>query len=103
MFTGIITDIGEVVARDGGRFSIRSAYAADTIKIGASIACAGCCLTVTAVEPRGKGSVFPVDTSNETRSKTTMDTWQAGQRINLERALAAGDELGGHIVTGHVD
>jgi len=103
MFTGIITDIGEVIARDGGRFSIRSRYTADTIKIGASIACDGCCLTVTAVEPQGTGSVFSVDTSNETRSKTTIDSWQAGRRINLERALTAGDELGGHIVTGHVD
>jgi len=103
MFTGIITDIGAVIARDGGRFSIRSRYTADTIKIGASIACDGCCLTVTAVEPQGTGSVFSVDTSNETRSKTTIDSWQAGRRINLERALTAGDELGGHIVTGHVD
>lgn len=103
MFTGIITDIGEVVAREDGRFSIRSSYAADTIRIGASIACEGCCLTVTAVEPDGKGSRFSVDTSNETRSKTTIDAWQPGRRINLERSLAAGDELGGHIVTGHVD
>lgn len=103
MFTGIITDIGEVVAREGGHFSIRSAYAADTIEIGASIACDGCCLTVTAVEPAGTGSLFKVDTSNETRSKTTIDEWQQGRRINLERSLAAGDELGGHIVTGHVD
>src|SRR5690606_40556353 len=100
MFTGIITDIGEVVAREGGRFSIRSSvYGADTIEIGASIACDGCCLTVTAVESAGTGSVFSVDTSNETRSKTTIDDWQVGRRINLERALAAGDELGGHIVS----
>lgn len=103
MFTGIITDIGEVVARDGGRFSIRSSYAADTIELGASIACDGCCLTVTAVEPAGNGSIFSVDTSNETRSKTTIESWQPGWRINLERSLSVGDELGGHIVTGHVD
>ncbi|HEX7076457.1 MAG TPA: riboflavin synthase [Hyphomicrobiaceae bacterium] len=103
MFTGIVTDIGEIAARDGGRFSIRSSYAADSIKLGASIACDGCCLTVTAVEPAGQGSVFSVDTSNETRSKTTIESWQPGRRINLERSLAAGDELGGHIVTGHVD
>ncbi|MGB3719442.1 MAG: riboflavin synthase [Proteobacteria bacterium] len=103
MFTGIITDIGEVVARDGGRFSIRSSYAADTIELGASIACDGCCLTVTAVEPAGNGSIFSVDTSNETRSKTTIESWQPGRRINLERSLSVGDELGGHIVTGHVD
>ena len=103
MFTGIITDIGEVAAREGGRFTIRSSYAADTIQIGASIACDGCCLTVTSVEPAGTGSLFSVDTSNETRSKTTIDEWQPGRRINLERSLAAGDELGGHIVSGHVD
>lgn len=103
MFTGIITDIGEVVARDGGRLSIRSSYAADSIQRGASIACDGCCLTVTAVEPARDGSIFSVDTSNETRSKTTIESWQPGRRINLERALSVGDELGGHIVTGHVD
>jgi riboflavin synthase len=103
MFTGIITDTGEVAGRDGGSFSIRSSYAASSIKIGASIACDGCCLTVTSVGPVGSGSVFTVDASNETRSKTTLDAWQPGRRINLERSLAAGDELGGHIVTGHVD
>lgn len=103
MFTGIITDIGEIVARDDGRFSIRSAYPAASIKTGASIACDGCCLTVTTVQPQGEGSVFTADASNETRSKTTLDSWQPGMRINLERALTAGDELGGHIVSGHVD
>jgi riboflavin synthase len=103
MFTGIITDIGEIVARDDGRFSIRSSYPAASIKIGASIACDGCCLTVTTVQPQGERSVFTADASNETRSKTTLDGWQPGMRINLERALTAGDELGGHIVSGHVD
>ena len=103
MFTGIITDIGEVAARDGGRFSIRSSYVASSIAIGASIACDGCCLTVTSVKPDGQGSVFDVDVSNETRSKTTLDGWWPGARINLERSLTAGDELGGHIVSGHVD
>ncbi|MGE8943250.1 riboflavin synthase [Leptospira interrogans] len=103
MFTGIITDIGEIVARDDGQFSIRSSYPAASIKIGASIACDGCCLTVTTVQPQGEGSVFTADASNETRSKTTLDGWQPGMRINLERALTAGDELGGHIVSGHVD
>ncbi len=103
MFTGIITDIGEIVARDDGRFSIRSAYPAASIKTGASIACDGCCLTVTTVQPQGEGSVFTADASNETRSKTTLDSWRPGMRINLERALTAGDELGGHIVSGHVD
>jgi riboflavin synthase len=103
MFTGIITDIGELVARDGGRFGIRCSYPAAGIGIGASIACDGACLTVTALEPSGAGSIFTVDVSNETLSKTTLGAWQKGQRINLERALRAGDELGGHIVSGHVD
>jgi riboflavin synthase len=103
MFTGIITDIGEVVARDGGRFKVRSAYAAASIEIGASIACDGVCLTVTTVEPDRSGSVFSVDVSNESLSKSTLGEWTAGRRINLERALRAGDELGGHIVSGHVD
>jgi riboflavin synthase len=103
MFTGIITDIGELVARDGGRFGIRCGYPAASIAIGTSIACDGACLTVTTVEPSGAGSTFTVDVSNETLSKTTLGAWQTGRRINLERALRAGDELGGHIVSGHVD
>ena len=103
MFTGIITDIGVVEARTGGSFSVRSGYEAASIAIGASIACEGVCLTVTTVKAEGKGSIFTVDVSNETLSKTTLDAWKAGRRINLERALRAGDELGGHIVSGHVD
>lgn len=103
MFTGLITDVGEVAAREGGRFSIRSAYEAAGIAVGASIACDGVCLTVTSVSAEGAGSRFSVDVSNETRAKTTLDRWQPGRRINLERALKAGDELGGHIVSGHVD
>ena len=103
MFTGIITDIGEVVVRDGGQFTMRSSYDAATIAIGASIACDGCCLTVTHVSQDETGSAFSVDVSNETLSKTTLGLWQRGLKINLERALKAGDELGGHIVSGHVD
>jgi riboflavin synthase len=103
VFTGIITDIGEVIGREGGRFAIRSGFDADGIDIGASIACDGCCLTVVTVRPDGAGSAFTVDVSNETLSKTTLDSWAPGRRINLERALRAGDELGGHIVSGHVD
>jgi riboflavin synthase len=103
MFTGIITDIGELVERDGGRFVIRCNYSAESIAVGASIACDGACLTATAVKPAGKGSMFDVDVSNETLSKTTLGAWQPGWRVNLERALRAGDELGGHIVSGHVD
>ena len=103
MFTGIISDIGTVAAREGGRFTIRCAYPAETIALGASIACEGACLTATSVQPGGNGSTFAVDVSNETLSKTTLGDWQAGRRINLERALKAGDELGGHMVSGHVD
>jgi riboflavin synthase len=103
MFTGIITDIGEVSARDGGRFAIRSAYDPASIDLGASIACDGVCLTVTSVTAEGKGCTFTLDVSNETLSKTTLAEWKPGRAINLERALKAGDELGGHIVSGHVD
>lgn len=103
MFTGIVTDIGEVENREGGRFTIRSSYAADGIEVGASISCEGACLTVTRVKKAGSGALFSVDVSNETLSKTTLDRWRPGTRVNLERALAAGAELGGHIVTGHVD
>ena len=103
MFTGIITDIGEVSARDGGRFAIRSAYDPASIDLGASISCDGVCLTVTSVAAGDKGCAFTLDVSNETLSKTTLADWQPGRAINLERALKAGDELGGHIVSGHVD
>ena len=103
MFTGIITDIGELAAREGGRLAIRCAYAPESIAIGASISCDGACLTATEVARVGSGSLFKVDVSNETLSKTTLGEWRPGQRINLERALKAGDELGGHIVAGHVD
>jgi riboflavin synthase len=103
MFTGIITDIGQVETRAGGHFTIRSGYEAASIAVGTSIACDGVCLTVTSVAAAERGSLFTVDVSNETMSKTTLGRWQAGRRINLERSLRAGDELGGHIVSGHVD
>ena len=103
MFTGIITDVGELIGREGGRFAIRSRYAADGIALGASIACDGCCLSVVTLRADGAGSAFTVDVPNATLSKTTLGSWQVGRRINLERALKAGDELGGHIVSGHVD
>jgi riboflavin synthase len=104
MFTGIITDIGELVARQEGRLAIRCSYKAEGIAIGASIACDGACLTATEVTPAGSGGcVFKLDVSNETLSRTTLGDWKPGRRVNLERALRAGDELGGHIVAGHVD
>jgi riboflavin synthase len=107
MFTGIITDIGEVVSLEQQgdlRARIATAYPVGDIDIGASIACDGVCLTVigTGSEPRGW---FDVQISAETVSKTNIgrNGWMAGKRINLERALKLGDELGGHIVSGHVD
>jgi riboflavin synthase len=103
MFTGIITDIGELVTRTEGRFAIRCSYKAETIAIGASIACDGACLTAVEIAPAGSsGCVFKVDVSNETLSRTALGEWQPGRLVNLERALRAGDELGGHIVAGHV-
>ncbi len=103
MFTGIITDIGKVRAikdtnRDR-RFEIETAYDLATIDIGASIAHSGCCLTVV---EKGEGW-FAVEVSGESLSLTTLDQWVVGGRINLERATKVGDELGGHIVSGHVD
>lgn len=103
MFTGLVTDIGEVVARDGGRLTIRSGYLPASIALGASICCGGCCLTVTGIRADGHISEFTVDVSNETLSKTTLGLWKPGAKINLERSLKAGDDLGGHVVSGHVD
>ncbi len=104
MFTGIITDIGTLLEVDAGRMQIRCGFPPDSIEIGASIACDGCCLTVTKAARDGDDQAyFLVDVSNETLDCTTLGSWKAGQKINLERSLALGAELGGHIVTGHVD
>lgn len=104
MFTGLITDVGEVRTHVGERFAIRSHYAPGTLVLGASIACDGVCLTVTGFEPdEADGSIFTVDVSNETKSKTTLGEWTPGRAVNLERSLTAGSEMGGHIVSGHVD
>ncbi|MFG1411883.1 riboflavin synthase [Xanthobacter sp. VTT E-85241] len=108
MFTGIVTDLGlltEVTAHHEVRtLAIASDYDPAGIAIGASIACSGVCLTVTSVREGGpRRSLFTVDAAPETLAITTVAHWQAGRRINLERALAIGAELGGHIVTGHVD
>ena len=104
MFTGIISDVGAVAARDGGRFTIRCAYPATSFALGASIACDGACLTAIEITPEpGGGSTFTVDVSNETLAKTTLEEWRPGRHLNLERALKAGEELGGHLVAGHVD
>lgn len=101
MFTGIITDVGAIERienRGDLRARITCSYDTATIDMGASIACSGVCLTVV---DKGPGW-FAVDVSHETISRTAAQ-WQAGQRLNLERSLKVGDELGGHIVTGHVD
>ena len=103
MFTGIITDVGEVTAHRGGVFTVLSHYDPVTIALGASISHDGCCLTVTSVTPTADGCTYTLDVSNETLSKTTLGDWVPGRPVNLERALKAGDELGGHIVSGHVD
>jgi len=102
MFTGIVTDVGEVVGaeqRGDLRLRIRTGYDLSTVGLGASVACSGVCLTVV-----DKGDDwFAVDVSAETVSRTAKDMWREGARLNLERPLRMGDELGGHIVTGHVD
>ena len=107
MFTGIVTDIGEVASvekRGDTRFTIATAYDPATIAVGASISCSGCCLTAIEMGKlqNGRGT-FAVEASAETLSKTTLGNWKFGTRVNLERALKMGDELGGHIVSGHVD
>ncbi|MGD0633239.1 MAG: riboflavin synthase [Beijerinckiaceae bacterium] len=107
MFTGLISDTGRVerveVAGALRRLRIASSYRPDTIALGASIACNGPCLTVVASGARDGGSWFDVEVGAETLARTTAGTWREGTRLNLERSLKIGDELGGHIVTGHVD
>ena len=105
MFTGIVTDLGEILAleqRGDLRARIGTAYDVAGIDIGASIACDGVCLTVVALGTAPK-NWFDVEISAESVSKTNIGDWRLGQRLNLERALKLGDELGGHIVSGHVD
>ncbi len=107
MFTGIITGIGTLLERDDAgetRFRIASGYDPDSVEIGASIAHDGCCLTVIDKGRLDDGRMWhDVQLSAETLGKTTLGGWQPGQRMNLERALKVGDELGGHYVSGHVD
>lgn len=102
MFTGIVTDVGIVRSleqRGDLRLQIETGYDLDTVDLGASIACSGVCLTVV-----DKGdNWFAVDVSAETLSRTAAESWRRGAKLNLERSLRMGDELGGHIVTGHVD
>ncbi len=107
MFTGIVSDIGRVAASqpsaNGARLAIDCAYDAASIDIGASIACAGVCLTVVELKASAQGCRFKADMSVETLSCTTLGDYAAGMTINLERALKASDELGGHMMLGHVD
>ncbi len=102
MFTGIITDLGsvrKVIGEGDVRFEFATAYDLDSVEIGASIACNGVCLTVIETG----ADWFAVQASAETLSKTTLGAWTEGSRVNFERAMKVGDELGGHIVSGHVD
>lgn len=108
MFTGIVTDIGEVASvepkADGlRRIVIACGYDRDSIAIGASIACSGICLTVVETGMKGNRTWFAVDAASETVALTNVRNWKEGMRLNLERSLKIGDELGGHIVSGHVD
>jgi riboflavin synthase len=111
MFTGIITDIGEVleITRGTGgewgdtRIKVASSYDPDGIDIGASISHAGACMTVVEKGQHERGCWYSFDVSDESLSKTTLGAWEIGHKINLERALTGADELGGHLVTGHVD
>ena len=102
MFTGIITDLGKVKSIAFGpttRLEIATAFDTDAIALGASIACNGCCLSIVEKAP----GWMAFEASRETLDKTTMADWKVGQPVNLERALKLGDELGGHLVSGHVD
>jgi riboflavin synthase len=108
MFTGIVTDVGEVLsvepqAEGLRRLKIGTSYDPKTIAMGASIACSGVCLTVVEAGVGNARNWFAVDAAAETLAITTAAKWQAGTRLNLERALKIGDELGGHIVAGHAD
>ena len=105
MFTGIITDVGSVLSISEGnnKFKISTSFNHSDIDIGASICCSGICLTVTEKGPHKNGSYFIVDVSDETLSRTTAKDWRNNSLINLEKSLKFGDEMGGHLVSGHVD
>jgi riboflavin synthase len=107
MFTGVVSDVGVVVRVDAGamlnQVRVACSYPAETIVPGASIACSGPCLTVVACGESGNRRWFEADVAAETLARTTARHWKRGTRLNLERALRLGDELGGHLVTGHVD
>lgn len=107
MFTGLVSDVGEVLSSEDRsstrRLRIACSYPVDGIALGASIACSGPCLTAVAAGRDGNRTWFEVDAGAETLERTTLGRWAPGKRINLERSLKLGDELGGHLVSGHVD
>jgi riboflavin synthase len=107
MFTGLVSDVGEVLsAQDDGqlkRLSLHCRYEASSIEVGASLAHAGVCLTIVGVAEAGNRTTIAVDLAAETLAVTTAKSWRPGSRLNLERPLRLGDELGGHMVSGHVD
>jgi riboflavin synthase len=103
MFTGIVSDIGTLVARDGAKLGIACGFEPASLEPGGSIACDGCCLTIVRINRSDAGAKFEVEASNETLACTTLGEWELGRRINLERPLSLGSELGGHLVTGHID
>ncbi len=103
MFTGIVQAKGTLIAAANGRFTIACPWDAASIVVGSSICCDGCCLTATRVAQHENGAALAFDVSNETLDKTTLGSWHTGREINLERSLRVGDELGGHLVSGHVD
>lgn len=107
MFTGLVSDIGIVRSTEERgelrRLRIACTYPIESIALGASIACSGPCLTAVAMGAEATGGWFDVDLGAETLARTTAETWKPGTRLNLERSLKVGDELGGHLVTGHID
>jgi riboflavin synthase len=104
MFTGLVSGIGTLHERDDTRFVIACPYKRRSLVAGASIACDGCCLTIVAnAKVKGDGASFAVEVSNETLARTTLGSWQKGRKVNLERALALGEEIGGHLLAGHID
>ncbi|MBN9062095.1 MAG: riboflavin synthase subunit alpha [Rhizobiales bacterium 65-9] len=108
MFTGLVSDVGTIIAAEGDsatlrKFRIETSYDPASIELGASIACAGVCLTAVDRGAEGNMRWFEVHAAAETLSRTLARDWSVGARVNLERSLRVGDELGGHLVTGHVD
>lgn len=107
MFTGIITDVGEIVAVEekgtARHLTVACSYPAESLPIGASVCHMGVCLTVTSLQEGSNRTLMTLDASGETLARTTVGDWRPGRKVNLERSLRIGDELGGHIVSGHVD